>query len=66
MSTANMINTTHGLMNPALLRKVEGSLDNDNETTSWVEYYLEGELVHRSVNMHLKKAAFSLAESASF
>lgn len=60
------ITTTHGDMDDSQLRKVEGSLDNDIETTSWVEYYLGDELVHRSVRMHLKQAIFSTADTATF
>lgn len=50
-----LITTTKGEMDESLLEKKEGLLDNDNERTSWVEYWLEGELVHRSVHVHLKK-----------
>jgi hypothetical protein len=50
-----LVNTTKGEMDVSLLEKREGSIDNDNETTSWVEYWLEGELVHRSVDMTLKR-----------
>ena len=42
-------------MDVSLLEKREGTTDNDNETTNWVEYWLEGELVHRSVDMTLKR-----------
>jgi hypothetical protein len=42
-------------MDDSLLEKKEGIIDNDNETTEWVEYWHEGELVHRSVHMTLKK-----------
>jgi hypothetical protein len=42
-------------MDDSLLEKREGLLDNDNETTRWVEYWLDGELVHRSVDMVLKR-----------
>lgn len=50
-----LVNTTKGEMDASLLEKREGTIDNDNETTSWVEYWLEGELVHRSVHMTLKR-----------
>ena len=46
-------------MDESLLEKREGSIDNDTETTSWVEYWHEGELVHRSVNMVLKRGVFA-------
>jgi hypothetical protein len=49
-----MITTTHGIMSESRLRKVEGSVDNDNESTTWVEYYLGDELVHRSAHVTLK------------
>lgn len=47
--------TTHGDMDESLLCKSEGVIDNDNEHTTWVEYYLGNELVHRSVHVALKK-----------
>jgi hypothetical protein len=50
-----IVTTTKGDMDDSLLEKKEGIIDNDNETTSWVEYWLEGELVHRSVHMTLKR-----------
>jgi hypothetical protein len=50
-----LVNTTKGEMDASLLEKREGTIDTDNETTNWVEYWLEGELVHRSVDMTLKR-----------
>jgi hypothetical protein len=50
-----LITTTKGEMDASLLEKREGMIDNDTETTKWVEYWHEGELVHRSVDMVLKK-----------
>jgi hypothetical protein len=50
-----LITTTKGEMDESLLEKLEGTVDNDNELTSWVEYWLEGELVHRSAHVTLKK-----------
>ena len=50
-----LVTTTKGDMDESLLEKREGTVDNDNETTSWVEYWLEGELVHRSAHVTLKK-----------
>ena len=49
------VTTTKGLMDEELLEKREGTVDNDNELTDWVEYWLDGELVHRSVHVQLKK-----------
>ena len=54
-----IVNTTTGEMDDSLLEKREGSLENDTETTSWVEYWLDGEMVHRSVNMALKRGVFA-------
>jgi hypothetical protein len=55
----SLVTTTKGEMEESLLEKKEGSLDNDNETTTWVEYWHEGELVHRSVHVTLKKNVFA-------
>ena len=61
-----MITTTKGDMDESLLEKKEGSIDNDNEYTTWVEYWLDGELVHRSAHVTLKKMpSFMSAEAAS-
>jgi hypothetical protein len=57
-----IVTTTKGEMDDALLEKREGVDDNDNECAEWVEYWLDGELVHRSVHMTLKK--FSLTGEA--
>ena len=61
-----MVTTTKGEMDESLLEKREGSLDNDNETTTWVEYWLEGELVHRSAHVQLKKTVTLTSSVASF
>ena len=61
-----LVTTTKGEMDDSLLEKREGSLDNDNEHTTWVEYWLEGELVHRSAHVALKKSVTLAAEAASF
>ncbi len=42
-------------MDDSLLEKREGTVDNDNELTTWIEYWLDGELVHRSAHVTLKK-----------
>lgn len=54
-----IVNTTKGEMDDSLLEKREGSLENDTETTSWIEYWLDGEMVHRSVHMALKRSVFA-------
>jgi hypothetical protein len=53
------------MMDDSQLEKREGSLDNDVEFTTWVEYWLEGELVHRSVHVSLKTSPPLFAEAAS-
>ena len=60
-----MITTTKGDMDESLLEKKEGVVDNENEYTTWVEYWLEGELVHRSAHVSLKQAPTIVAEAAS-
>ena len=50
-----LITTTKGEMEESLLVKRAGTVDNEHEYTVWVEYWHEGELVHRSVHVTLKK-----------
>lgn len=50
------ITTTKGLLDEELLEKREGVVENDTENTTWTEYWLEGELVHRSAHVRLKKS----------
>lgn len=61
-----LVNTTKGEMDEALLEKKEGLIDNDDEETRWVEYWLDGELVHRSVHVHLKKNVLADGMTAMF
>ena len=51
-----LVTTTKGEMDDSLLEKKEGVFEDDNELTTWVEYWLEGELVHRSAHVTLKRA----------
>ena len=60
-----IITTTKGDMDASLLEHRQGSLDNENEYTTWDEYYLDGELVHRSAHVTLKKSPFSDLFAAS-
>ena len=61
-----LVTTTKGDMDDSLLEKRDGKVDNDNELTTWVEYWLEGELVHRSAHVTLKKSpAFIGGETES-
>lgn len=61
-----MITTTKGMMDEAMLRKVEGTIDNDNENTYWVEYWDGDELVHRSARVQLKKCVSMIPEISGF
>ncbi len=62
-----LVQTTKGPMEDNLLEKKTGVIDNEAETINWVEYWLDGELVHRSVDMILKKYDVSgLPVAASF
>ena len=61
-----MITTTKGEMDESLLEKREGQVDTETETTEWVEYWFEGELVHRSVHVKLKHAAIADGAASSF
>lgn len=61
-----LVNTTKGEMDDSLLEKREGVVDDENEYTTWVEYWLDGELVHRSAHVTLKKMpSFVGVEAAS-
>jgi hypothetical protein len=60
-----LVTTTKGEMDDSLLVKKEGSIDNDIETTTWVEYYLNDELVHRSAHVTLKTSPFTDLVAAS-
>jgi hypothetical protein len=61
-----LVTTTKGEMDDSLLEKREGNVDNDNETTTWVEYWLDEELVHRSAHVRLKKTVTLTSSVASF
>ena len=61
-----LVTTTKGDMDDSLLEKREGTVDNDNELTTWVEYWLEGELVHSSAHVTLKKTVTLTSSVASF
>ena len=61
-----LIFTTKGDMDESLLERRDGFIDNDHEYTVWVEYWHEGELVHRSAHVQLKIPANGGGELASF
>ena len=62
-----IVTTTKGDMDASLLEHRTGEVDNENEHTVWDEYWLDGELVHRSAHITLKKVpTFAGGETAFF
>jgi len=61
-----LISTTKGLMDEALLIKSEGVVDNEDEFTTWTEYRLDGEIVHRSAHVTMKKNVSMNPQVAGF
>jgi hypothetical protein len=53
-------------MDDADLVRMDRATDTDVEETTATEYWLDGELVHRSVNMRLKTAIFAEGIAAKF
>jgi hypothetical protein len=61
-----LVNTTYGEMDENLLEKKEGGFEDDNEKTTWVEYWLDNELVHRSAHVTLKAPLEAVGEIQEF
>lgn len=61
-----LITTTKGDMDESLLEKKTGVIDNENEHTEWVEYWLNGELVHRSAHVTIKPKISSQSKQGAF
>jgi hypothetical protein len=61
-----LVNTIHGEMDENLLEKKEGGFEDDNEKTTWVEYWLDGSLVHRSAHVTLKAPPAVVGEIQEF
>jgi hypothetical protein len=53
-------------MDDSLLEHRSGEVDNENELTTWTEYWLNDELVHRSVHVTLKKMPPLGGETGTF
>ena len=53
-------------MDENLLEKKEGGFEDDNEKTTWVEYWLDNELVHRSAHVTLKAPIEAVGEIQEF
>ena len=61
-----IVTTTKGEMDDSLLDHRSGEVDNESELTTWSEYWLNGELVHRSVHVTLKKMPPLGGETGTF
>ena len=62
-----LVFTTLGEMDESLLEKKEGTFEDDNELTTWLEYWKDGALVHRSAHVTLKKPpALGTGDTSSF
>ena len=61
-----MIETLIGLIDEDLLEQKEGSLDNENEYTTWKEWWMAGQLVKRDVHVTIKQGTVAGAIAGSF
>jgi hypothetical protein len=60
--TFKLIHTSEGEIDEKLLEYREGGFEDDNETTTWQEYWLQGRLVRRDAQVKLKKWPAGMAE----
>ena len=61
-----IVMTTRGEMDESLLERRDFVVDNENEYTTAVEFWYEGELVHRSAHVTLKKFPDGMGELGIF
>ena len=61
-----LVHTTKGDMDESLLEKKTGFIDNENEYTEWIVFYYQGELVHRSAHVTLKKMPSMFGKEGQF
>jgi hypothetical protein len=61
-----IVETTLGLIDDSELEKREGVIDNPVEYSTWVEYWKDGVLVHRSADVKLKPQAAATTVIGSF
>lgn len=54
-----IVSTIHGDIDESLLEKREGVDDNPTDIAKWVEYWKNGELVHRSAHVVIKHGTVS-------
>ena len=60
-----LVTTIKGEMDESLLEKKEGAIDNENEYTTWVEYWLEGELVQDRKSTRLNSSHTDISRMPS-
>jgi hypothetical protein len=60
------ISTIYGDMDELVLEKKTGVQDSIGECTTWIEYWYNGELVHRSVQVNLKEGTTSSIQAITF
>lgn len=62
----DLVTTTKGLMDADALERRAGVQEDENERAVWVEYWDGDELVHRSVDLTLKRGIFADGVTANF
>lgn len=60
-----LISTTKGDIDESLLEYSEGGYENDNELQKFQQWTLDGEVVKRDVQLHLKKGLAGIPVAAS-
>lgn len=65
-TTKRTIDNPKGLMDESKLDKKIIVFEDDNELTHAIEYRLDGELVHRSVHVQLKRNVVAESIAAAF
>ena len=61
-----IVTTIHGDMDDSLLDRRVYRVETEDEATDVVEYWLDGEIVHRSVHVTLKHAPIAFGSQGGF
>lgn len=61
-----MVSTIYGELDELLLEKRSGSEEDDDKVLQWLEYWKDGELVHRSIDVKLKRGLDVGLDAANF
>lgn len=61
-----LIYTIKGDIDESLLVKTTGGYETEAELQTWQEWHLNGELVKRDVQLHLKQGIFAGIQAAGF